>query len=440
MCRVPLILMLFTLVASPLRADNNWPQFRGSSAGVADGALPDEWSTTKNVVWKVDVPGRGWSSPILWGDRIFLTTVVRDGSWEEPKKGLYFGGDRPKPSTDPQHWIVLCLDWKTGKTLWRKEVHKGPPASPIHIKNSYASETPITDGERVYAYFGNLGLFCFDLDGNELWSKKWGSHRMRLGWGTASSPVLHKGRIYIVNDNDEKSFLVALDAKTGREIWKVGRDEKSNWTTPFVWENEKRTELVTSGTGRVRGYDLDGKQLWELDGMSSIAIPTPFARHGLLYVGSGYVLDKKKPLFAIRPGASGDISLKPDETNNAAIAWAHKMAGPYNPTPLVYGDQLYVLYDLGLLACYDARTGKPLYEKQRLGSSAGFTASPWACEGKIYCLNEDGETYIIQAGPVFKELGRNTLDEMCMATPAVARGNMLIRTLTKLYRIGSTRE
>jgi outer membrane protein assembly factor BamB len=434
------VVMLFTFSTSRLRADNNWPQFRGSSAGVAEGALPDEWSTTKNVIWKADVPGRGWSSPILWGDRIFLTTVVRDGSWEEPKKGLYFGGDRPKPSSDPQHWIVLCLDWKTGKTLWHKEVHKGPPASPIHIKNSYASETPITDGERVYAYFGNLGLFCFDVAGNELWSKKWGSHKMRFGWGTASSPVLHKGRLYIVNDNDEKSFLAALDAKTGQEIWKVDRDEKSNWTTPFVWENEKRTELVTSGTGRVRGYDLDGKQLWELDGMSSIAIPTPFARHGLLYVCSGYVLDKKKPFFAIRPGASGDISLKAEETSNASIAWAHKMAGPYNTTPLVYGDQLYVLYDLGMLACFDARTGKPIYEKQRLGSSAGFTASPWACEGKIYCLNEDGETYIIQAGPVFKELGRNTLDEMCMATPAVARGNMLIRTLTKLYRIGITRE
>src|SRR5215471_8053552 len=184
----------------PLGADENWPQFRGPSAGVADGpSLPEEWNTNKNVVWKTDVPGRGWSSPIVWGERIILTSVVNEGKSEEPKKGLYFGGDRPKPSTDIHHWIVLCLDWKSGKTLWQKAVHKGPPASPIHIKNSYASETPITDGERVYAYFGNLGLFCFDMDGNELWSKKWGSHKMRLGWGTASSPVLHKGRIYIVN-------------------------------------------------------------------------------------------------------------------------------------------------------------------------------------------------------------------------------------------------
>jgi outer membrane protein assembly factor BamB len=430
-----LVVILWT---SPLSAEENWPQFRGPSAGVAEGKdLPDEWSTTRNVVWKVDVPGRGWSSPVVWGERIFLTTVVRDGETEAPKKGLYFGGERPKPSEDLHHWIVLCLDWKTGKTLWQHEVHKGPPANPIHVKNTYASETPITDGERVYAQFGNVGLFCFDLDGKELWSQKWDIVKMRYGWGTAASPVFYKGRLYVVNDNDEKSFLVALDARTGKEIWKIDRDEKSNWATPFVWENERRVELVTSGTKRVRSYDLEGKLLWELDGMSSIAIPTAFARHGLLYVSSGYVMDKKRPVFAIRPGAAGDISLKEDETSNGSIAWFQKTAGPYNPSPLVYGDYLYVLYDMGTLACFDARTGKQVYEKQRLGAHAGFTVSPWACEGKIYCLDEDGETHVVQAGTEFKVVGRNRLDDMCMATPAVLRGNLLIRTMTKLYRIGT---
>jgi len=437
--RFPVVLVVAVVWVPSASSDENWSQFRGPSAGVADGkSLPDEWSTTKNVIWKIDVPGRGWSSPVVWGDRIFLTTVVKEGEFEEPKKGLYFRGERLKPSPDAHRWLLLCIDWKTGKQLWQRQVHEGPPASTVHVKNTYASETPITDGERVYAYFGNVGLFCFDLEGNELWSRKWGSFKMRNGWGTAASPVLHEDRLYVVNDNDEKSFLVALDAKTGREIWKIERDEGSNWATPFVWKNDKRVELITSGTKRVRSYDLDGKLLWELDGMSTITIPTPFARHGLLYVSSGYVMDKKKPFFAIRPGASGDISLKPDETSNASVAWCQKSAGPYNPSPLVYGDNLYVLYDMGTLGCYDARTGKPHYEKQRLGAKAGFTASPWASGERIYCLDENGETHVVEAGPEFKPLGRNRLDEMCMATPAVLRGNLLIRTLTKLYRIGKT--
>jgi outer membrane protein assembly factor BamB len=433
--------LLFILVVaggSAARSDNNWPQFRGPAGGVAEErGIPDEWSTTKNVLWKVDVPGRGWSSPIVWGKRIFLTTVAKDGEFEFPKKGLYFGGERPKPSADIHHWIVLCLDWDTGKTLWQREVHKGPPTGTVHVKNTYASETPVTDGERIYAAFGNVGLFCLDMEGKELWSKKWGSYKTANGWGTAASPVLHKSRLYIVNDNEEKSTLTALETATGKEIWRVDRDEKSNSATPFVWENAQRTELITCGSKRVRAYDHDGKALWEVGGMSSIAIPTPSASHELLYVSSGYVLDKKQPIFAVRPGANGDISLKDDEVGNSSIAWAQKKAGPYNPSPLVYGDHLYVLYDMGTLACFDARTGKQVYERQRLGSSAGFTASPWACAGKIYCLNKDGETYVVQAGAEFKSLGRSSLDEMCMATPAVLRGNVLIRTLTKLYRIGT---
>jgi outer membrane protein assembly factor BamB len=425
--------LLLACPVSSLLAADNWPQFRGPAAGLADGNnLPDTWSPTKNVVWKCDVPGRGWSSPIVWGDKVFLTSVVTDGKFEEPKKGLYFGGERMKPSADVHHWMVWCYDFKTGKKLWEKEAHKGAPTSTVHIKNSYASETPVTDGERLYAYFGNVGLFCYDLDGKELWLQKWGSFKTRFGWGSAASPVVHKGLIFVVNDNEEKSFLVALDAKTGKEKWRVERDEKSNWATPFVWENEQRTELVTNGTNRVRSYDLEGKQLWELGGMSSITIPTPFAHHGLLYVCSGYVLDKKKPLFAIRPGASGDIT--PDgDSRKKYVAWFLESAGPYNPTPLVYGDYLYVVYDKGMLSCYEARTGKAMYEKERI--SGQFTASPWAYGGKVFCLNEDGDTYVIEAGPKFKQLGKNSLDEMCMSTPAALRGSLLVRTQSKLYCI-----
>jgi outer membrane protein assembly factor BamB len=334
--------------------------------------------------------------------------------------------------------MIYCFDWQTGRKLWERQVYQGPPTTPAHLKNTYASETPVTDGERVYAYFGSVGLLsCFDLAGKEIWSKKWGPFKMRYGWGTGASPVLHKDRIYLVNDNEEKSFVVALNKRTGEEIWRVERDEKSNWATPFVWENELRTELVTPGTQKVRSYDLEGKLLWEFRGMSVIAIPTPFTKFGLVYICSGYVGDKIRPLYAIRPGASGDISLKEGETTNSFIAWHEKTAAPYNPSPLVYGDYFYVLFDFGFLSCRDAKTGKEVYEKQRINleGTSGFTASPWAYDNKIFCLSEDGDTFVFQAGREYKLIGKNSLGEMCMATPAIARDSLIIRTASKLYRI-----
>jgi outer membrane protein assembly factor BamB len=438
MRRIALLCALLALPATSVRgAEDNWPQFRGSHAGVARGKhLPDSWSTTKNVAWKQDIPGKGWSSPVVWGDKVFLTTVVTEGKPKLPMKGLYIKDVIGKVPDQVQRRMVFCLDWKTGKVQWKRTAHQGKPTAAIHVKNTYASETPVTDGKRVYAYFGNLGLFCYDLKGKKLWERKWPSHKTRFGWGTAASPVLYKDRVYIVNDNEEKSFLVALDAKTGDEVWRVPRKEKSNWATPFIWENGKRTEIVTPGSGKVRSYGLDGKLLWEFGGMSSIAIPTPSARHGLLYVSSGYVLDFRRPVFAIRPGASGDITLKDGKTRNDFIAWCQKLAGPYHPSPLVYNGYLYVLYDRGFLACYDARTGKEVYKKQRLHPrSTAFTASPWAADGKVFCLSEDGDTYVIRAGPKFKVVGKNSLDEMTLATPAVVRDSVLVRTATRLYRI-----
>jgi outer membrane protein assembly factor BamB len=329
------------------RADDNWPQLRGSqSLGVSDHQnQPDKWTTTDNVAWKTDLPGRGWSSPVVWGSRIFVTTVVNQGESEEPKKGLYFGGYRLEPSKSPHVWKVICLDLESGQVRWEKTAHEGIPSTPIHLKNSYASETPVTDGERVYAYFGNVGVFCYDLEGKELWQYKVEPHAMRYGWGTAASPVLHEGRLYIVNDNDDASYLLALDAKTGQEVWKVARDEKSNWATPFVWNNGARTEIVTPGTGKVRSYDLAGNLLWELGGMSSITIATPYSQYGLLYLSSGYVMDKQRPLLAVKPGAVGDISLTDEQTSNDYVAWCQKEGGPYNPTTIVYDGIVYVLYD-----------------------------------------------------------------------------------------------
>jgi outer membrane protein assembly factor BamB len=405
---------------------------------VEDEVLTVSWSTTKNVVWKINVVGRAWSCPVVWGDKIFLTTVASEGHVEEAKKGLYFGGNRNKPSTAMHHWIVYCFDWKTGKTLWEKEVHKGKPAEPVHIKNTYASETPVTDGERVYFYFGNVGVFCFDMDGKEIWTKQIDSAKMRYNWGTAASPVLGGDKLFIVNDNEEKSYLLALDKNTGKQVFRVEREEKSNWVTPYIWQNAERTELVTCGTGKNRSYDLSGNLLWELGPMSVIAIPTPVEMDGLLYLCSGYVGDKKnRPIYAIRPGASVDITLKDGEDSNKYIAWRHKFGGPYNPSPIAYKGHLYVLYDRGSVSCYDGRTGRVIYEKKQLASDArAYTASPWANDGKLFFLSEDGDTFVVQAGPEFKVLARNPLGEMCMATPAALRGNIIIRTLSKLYRIG----
>ena len=427
--------------SAAVAGESVWPQFRGpNSLGVADGnQLPDQWDKSKNIAWKAPVPGVGWSSPIGWNDKVFITSVLKEGELETPKKGLYFGGDRPEPSKDRHVYKVLAYDLKSGRRLWEKDVHKAPPESSIHLKNTYASETPVTDGSRIYAYFGNLGLYCLDFDGNEIWSKQFDSVPTRLGWGTAASPVLYKGRLYVVNDNDSKSFLTALDASTGDEIWRINRDEPSNWATPYIWENATRTEIITPGKNKVRSYNLKGEQLWQFGGMSSIVIPTPFSKFGLLYITSGYVGDQVRPLFAVRPGASGDISLAEGESSNHYIAWHHRKGGPYNPSPIVYGDYLYVLYDRGLLSCYDAKTGKLIYDRERLnkGSFAAFTASPWAYDGKLFCLSEDGETFVVQAGPEYQLLGKNSLDEMAMATPALLGNSLIIRTMGHLYSIRS---
>ena len=430
---------LCSLLVSPTAAQTNWSQFRGAdSNGVASNAnLPDHWSATENVDWKLEIPGRGWSSPIVWGDRVFLTTVINSEKSEEPKKGLYFGGDRPKPVDAVHQWKVLCLDLSTGKVLWEKQVHEGKPVTPIHIKSSYASETPVTDGERVYCYFGNVGVFCFDFDGKQLWKREIKPQAMRNGWGTAASPVLHEGRLYLVNDNQEDSYLLALDAKTGNEFWRTAREEKSNWATPFIWKNAQRTEIVTPGTGKIRSYDLDGKLLWSLSRMSSITIATPYEHRGLLYISSGYVLDQTKPIYAIRPGATGDISLKDGQTSNEFIAWSQPKAGPYNPSTLIYDERLYVLYDAGIVRCFAAADGKEIFGQQRLPNGRAFTSSPWAYNGKVFFLNEDGVTYVLKAADQFEVLHTNALaeDDMCMATPAIAGDRLLIRTAARIYCI-----
>lgn len=432
--------LLSALVVPALGAQATWPSFRGSDAlstAPNDPRLPESWSTTENVAWKVPVEGLAWSSPIVWNDLVILTSVASDGPVEEPKKGLYFGGNRPEPPKEVHRWMVYAFRTDTGAKAWETIVHQGVPMFPRHLKNTYASETPVTDGERIYAYFGNLGVFALDMQGNLVWDRQFDVVRTRYGWGTASSPILHDNNLYIVNDNEDTSYFVALNKKTGQELWRSSRDDEgSNWATPFVWVNDQRTEVITAGTNWVRSYSPEGKKLWEFSGMSSIAIPQPFAAHGMLYVSSGYVGDQNRPVYAIRPGASGDITLEEGANSNEWIVWYQPQAGAYNPTPLVYGDYLYTLLDRGFFTLHDARTGEEVYGKQRIErGAAAFSASPWAYNDKIFVLSEDGDTFVIAAQEEFEVLGTNSLDEMCMATPAIADGAIYLRTRTQLYKI-----
>ena len=431
-------LVVVALLAGGLavRAEQ-WPQFRGpGGTGVGEGAnLPDTWSTSHNVKWKTPIPGHGWSSPIAWGDRIFVTSVIPAGEIETPKRGLYFEGERPAPTVE-HRYVMYAISFATGKILWTRQLHRGIPPGPRHLKNTFASETPVTDGTRIYASFGNVGIYAMDFEGALLWSKRIDPAATRNGWGTAASPVVHDGRLYVVNDNEDGSYLMAVDAAAGHTLWRTERPKETNWATPFVWRHALRTEIVTNGTSAIRSYDLQGTPLWQLGPSSTHVIPTPFASGDLLYVSSGYVGDSRRPVYAIRPGANGDISLKPGETSNASIAWSLPQGGTYNVSPIVYDGIFYTLFDRGFFTAHDAKTGKEIYTKVRLDPTAsGFTASPWAYNGKIFAMSEDGTTYVIQAGPEFKVIAQNVLDEFTMASPAIHRDSLVIRTATTLYRI-----
>ncbi len=433
----------------PAAAQTNWPQFRGDMAGVVadDPGLPDSWSTDQNVAWQIDVPGRGWASPIVWGDHVFVLTSTAVAGPEVPIQPIEnyrarsLGGTMTAAfiteQAEPLRWVLYDVDFESGEVRWETTLHTEVPALPTHQKSTFASETPVTDGERVYVYMADIGLFAIDFDGEIVWSVplEW---LPRREWGAASSPVLHDGRLYLVNDNEAESYVAAYVAATGEELWRTARDERSNWSTPFVWENDVRTELVTTGQNGVRAYGLDGEVLWSLTGMSSLVIPTPFSEHGLLYINSGYVADQSRPVYAIRAGASGDITLPEGSMSNDYVVWSHPQLGSYNPSSLVYGDYHYTLLDRGILLCYDARTGEEVYPRKRITAGTLFTASPWAYNGKLFALSEDGDTFVIQAGPEFAVLGRNSLDEMTLSTPAVVQGSVLIRTATKLYRIAES--
>jgi len=426
------------LVISAIAAAGNWPSFRGNGAsGVADGHdLPTKWDVTKgtNIVWKTGIPGLAHSSPIVWGDRIFVTTALSSQPDATFKKGLY-GAGTASDDLSVQKWKLLCLDRKSGKLLWERVAFEGAPKEKRHIKSTYANATPATDGEVVVAFFGSQGAYGFDLEGNRLWSRDLG--RLDAGaydtpeyeWGTASSPILYKDLAIFQCDQQKGSFLIALNRKTGKTVWKTGRDELPSWGTPTIVPAQSRAELVTNGSNFVRAYDpATGKELWRLGGSSKITAPTPVYSGELIVVASGR--QPEAPVFVIRPGGSGDI------TGRDRVVWQKRQRGSYMPTPLIYRGHLYVLNNNGVFDCYDLKSGADIYRQRIAHQGSGFSASPVASDGKIFLSGEDGDIFIVKAGPVYEQITKIEMEEPIMATPAISQGLLIVRTQHHLWAIG----
>jgi outer membrane protein assembly factor BamB len=446
----------------------SWPGFRGPTADghAGDALLPLTWSKTENVAWVTPIPGQGWSSPIVWNGRVYLTSAISSKPFKQPSPGIY-GNDfiaemqaqgissaeinrrvRARDNEIPEEsgeirYMAYALDAATGKLIWEREAFKGLPSGGRHRKNTYASETPVTDGERLYVSFGeNVGLFCLSLDGDVLWKKQWPAQPIYLDFGTGSSPIVHGGRVYVLQDSQIESFLTALDAKTGQEIWRTPRTSavsyKSSWMTPYVWTNSVRTEIVTTGHSMVRSYDLDGKELWRLSTPGRVqSTPTPITLGDVLYTGFGAQDgNASRPVFAIKAGASGDISLKTGETSNGFVAWMQPRASPYTPSGMAIGNRVYLAHDTGIMGVYAGDTGVEIYKTRLGGIGHTFSASPVSAGSRIYFADEDGVTIVLEAGDEYKELAHNDLGEMTLASPAVAGNSLFIRTESKLYRIG----
>lgn len=422
----------------------NWPQFRGPNAsGVADEIpLPSKWDVAKNenILWKTPTPGLGFSSPVIWGDQVFLTTSVPEG--EKPaslKVGLY-GDITPVADDTPQSFRLLCLDRVSGKILWETESWRGVPKIKRHMKASHANCSPATDGKHIVAFFGSEGLYCYSMSGELLWKQDLGVLDSgyyvvpEAQWGFASSPVIHGDKVLLQCDVQKDLFVAALNLKDGSIAWKTSRDEVPTWSTPTVHEAKGRMQMIVNGYKRIAGYDLkDGKELWWMKGGGDIPVPTPIIGHDLIYITNAH--GALAPIYAIRPTADGDISLGGDETSNSHIAWAHLRTGNYMQTPIVYGDHLYACRDSGILAVYDARTGEKKY-RERLEDGVGFTASPVAGDGKVYFTSEEGDVYVVKAGSAYALLGKNSLGEISMATPAISRGSIYFRTRGHLIAVG----
>jgi outer membrane protein assembly factor BamB len=429
--------------AAPPETAAAWPSFRGARAeGIAsDQQLPASWNATtgEHVKWKARVPGLAHSSPIVWGDRVFVATAVSSLPDATFKPGLYGAGDASEDKS-PHKWMLFAYDRKSGKVLWFRVAFEGPPVDKRHVKSTYASATPATDGNVVVASFGSQGIYAYDVGGKLLWKRDLG--RMDVGaynlpeyeWGPASSPFIWKDRVFVQVDTSKDDFITALDLKTGNTLWKTAREELPSWGTPTVVETSAGHELVTNGSNFIRGYDpMTGEERWRLGGSSQITAPTPIFAGGLFIVASGRA--PERPIFAIKPGARGDITLPAGQRSNAHVAWSWTARGSYMPTPLAYNGLLYVLANQGLFDCYDLATGEEIYRQRLPHAGSGFSASPVAADGKIYLSSEDGDMFVVTAGRTFALETKNTMGEPLMATPAITGGTMFVRGERHLYAI-----
>ncbi len=426
----------------------SWPSFRGAqAAGIAEGqSLPDSWDgpSGRNIVWRTAIPGLAHSSPIVWGDRLFVTTAISSRGDATFKPGLYGDGDASDDRSS-HRWMVYALDKRTGRVLWERVAYEGEPRNKRHIKSTYASSTPATDGRIVVAWFGSQGVYASRVDGSPLWSVDLG--RLDIGaydiptyeWGPASSPIIWNNLVILQCDTQADSFVLALDVETGATVWKTARQELPSWGTPNVAATNAGPELVTNASNYIRGYDpRTGRELWRIGQSSKITAPTPVFGGGLWVIASGRA--PERPIFAVRSGARGDITPPEGASANQAVVWSRTNRGSYMPTPLIYGDLLYVLANNGILDAYDLKTGDEIYRQRLPYIGSGYSASPVAADGKIYLSSEDGEMIVVRAGRTFEHLATNSMGETLMATPALSERSMYVRGAANIFAVGQTRQ
>ncbi len=429
----------------------NWPAFRGADAmGVAEGKIVDSWNADpdagamRNVRWSTPIPGLSHASPVVWGDRLFVTSAIRSAGAATLKLSIHDNG-APADDNGEQTWVVYCLDKRTGQIIWQRTAVKGFPRTRRHTKATHANSTVVTDGRRLIVFFGSEGVYCYDLDGNLQWKKDLGAFDAGpagydLQWGTASSPVLFDDRVVLQCDQKRGSFLVILSAKNGEELWRTSRDGTSSqsWATPAVVRTSARTQIVCNGWPYMAAYDWNtGKELWRLKNGGDLPVSTPVFAYGLIYVMSSH--SGPTPLFAVRPDASGDVTPQGSATTSSGVAWYEPHNLSSMVTPLAFDGLLYSLGDNGVFKVFDARTGRLRYT-QRLGTGlTGFSASPIEVDSKILFASEDGEVYVVKAGTQFELLSKNLIGEMVLATPAVSEDTLYFRTTGHVLAIGGVR-
>lgn len=410
---------------------SHWPQWRGPDFnGMARGDAPVKWSDTENLKWKTAIPGRGHSTPVVWGDKIFLTTAIPTGT-SAPSSQAGRGGPGGGAGANQEHqFVVICLDKKTGKTFWQKTAKTAVPHEGYHgTYGSFASNSPVTDGQNVYAFFGSRGVYCYDVDGKLIWEKDFGVQmQMHLQFGEGTAAVLEGDKLILNFDHKGGSFIVALDKQTGKELWRTKREEISNWSAPLVVEHAGKKQVIVSATTKVRSYNLsDGKLIWECAGLGFNSIPAPVHQDGIVYVMSGY---RDPKLMAIKLGKEGDL------TGTDAILWSETRGLSYTPSPVLFESKLYTLTDNGMISCFDAKTGRPYYHQQRLPKPYNFKASPVGANGKLYLATEDGDVVILKMGENYEVLATNTLqDQMFIASPVIINNEIFLRGQNTLFCI-----